>query len=118
MEEYKGKIPTNKNMVSTKALVVVIIVLFVSLILRYINVYTTFIEGFGYSLLIWTVVNVYDVVVMDICWFCHSPRFVFKGTEDIIKEYRNYAYHIKQGLLGQVIGTVVCLLIGVVVQFI
>ena len=37
-----------------------------------------------------TVVNLYDVIVLDIIWFCHDKHFVFNGTEDIIKEYHNY----------------------------
>ncbi len=118
LKEYKDKIPTTQNKVITKSLVSIIIITIVSLILRYINGYTTFIEGFGYSLLIWTIVNIYDVLVMDISWFCHSPKFIFKGTEDIIHEYRNYWFHIKEGLIGQAIGTIICLVIGVVIQFI
>ena len=52
--------------------------------LRYINGYTTFLEGFGYGFLLWTVVNLFDAVVLDIIWFCHDPQFVIKGTEDMI----------------------------------
>lgn len=118
MEEYKDKIPTTQNKVLTKGFVAIVIVILVSLILRYINGYTTFREGFGYSLLIWTIVNIYDVVVMDIIWFCHSPKFIFEGTEDIKKEYRNYWFHVKEGLIGQVIGTIICIVIGLVVGFI
>ena len=118
MEEYKDKIPTTKNKIVAKLLASVMIVILVSLILRYINGYTTFIEGFGYSLLIWTIVNIYDAVVMDIIWFRHSPEFVFKGTEDMIKEYHNYWFHIKESLKGEVIGAIVCVIIGLVIQFI
>lgn len=118
MEEYKDKIPTTKNMLAAKLTAAILIVVIVSLILRYINNYTTFMDAFKYSLLIWTVVNIYDVIVMDILWFCQSDRFVFKGTEDIRHEYRNYWFHIKGGIIGQVIGTIVCLVIACVVGFI
>lgn len=118
MEEYKNKIPTTQNKVVAKSFVALAIIVIVSLILRYVNNYTTFIEGFGYSLLIWTIINIYDAVVMDICWFCHSKKFVFKGTEDMINEYRNYWFHIKESLIGEVIGAIVCVIIGVVIQFI
>ena len=118
MKEYKDKIPTTQNKVVAKSFVAVMIIIIVSLILRYVNGYTTFKEGFLYSLLIWTVVNIYDVVVMDILWFCQSPKFIFKGTEDIIKEYKNYWFHIKEGLIGQIIGTIICLAIGLVIQLI
>lgn len=118
LEEYKDKIPTNKNKLLAKSIAALIIIVLVSLILRYINEYTTFMQGFGYSFLIWTIVNAYDAIVMDICWFCHSPEFVFKGTEDMTKEYHNYWFHIKESLKGEVIGVIVCLIIGLVIQFI
>lgn len=116
--KYKDKIPTNKNKVVTKSMVALSIVILFSLILRYINGYTTFIEGFGYSLLIWTVVNIYDAVFMDIIWFCHSKKLIIEGTEDMVKEYHDYWFHIKQSMIGEIIGSVVCILIGLVVQFI
>mgnify|MGYP003414522236 CR=1 FL=1 len=97
---------------------IVFIIVIVSLILRYVNGYTTFIEGFGYGFLIWTIVNAYDAIVMDILWFCQSPEFVFKGTEDMKKEYKNYWFHIKESLKGEVIGGIVCVIIGLVIQFI
>ena len=118
MEEYKDKIPTTKNMIGAKFTASIMMVIIVSLILRYINNYTIFIDAFKYSFIIWTVVNIYDVVVMDILWFCQSDRFVFKGTEDIRHEYRNYWFHIKGGIIGQVIGTIVCLVIACVVGFV
>ena len=118
MEEYKDKIPTTKNKVAAKLTAAIMIVIIVSLILRFVNGCTTFMEGFGNALLIWTIVNIYDAVVMDIIWFCHSPEFVFKGTEDMIKEYRNYWFHIKESLKGEVIGALVCVVVGVVIQFV
>ena len=118
MEEYKDKIPTTKNKIVAKSLAAILIVIIVSLILRYINGYTTFIEGFGYSLLIWTIINIYDAVVMDIMWFCHDPYFVFKGTEDMEKEYHNYWFHIKESLKGEVIALLVCAIVGLIIQFI
>lgn len=48
LEEYKDKIPTEKNKIFTKITASVLIVIIVSLILRYINGYKTFIEGFGF----------------------------------------------------------------------
>jgi len=106
----------NKNKKLTKLLVAIIIIILVSLILKYVNGYTTFKERFLYSLLIWTIINIYDVMVMDIIWFCHSPKFIFKGTEDIKKEYKNYYYHIKQGLIGQIIGIIICFIIGLIIH--
>ena len=118
LDEYKGKIPTNKNKVVAKTFAALIIVIIVSLILRYVNGYATFNEAFFHSVIIWTVVNLYDVVIMDIMWFCHDKRFRFKGTEDMEAEYTNYMFHIKEGLKGEIIGVSVCIIIGLVVHFI
>lgn len=48
--------------------------------------YETFIESFRYGFLLWTIVNLYDVIVLDIIWFCHDKYFVFKGTEDMVSD--------------------------------
>lgn len=118
MKEYQDKIPTTKNQILAKSTVAITIIILVSLILRYVNGYTTFKEGFGYSLLIWTIINIYDVIVLDILWFCQSKKFIFKGTEDISHEYRNYFFHIKEGFIGELLGTIICLIIGIIIKFI
>ena len=118
LEEYKDKIPTTKNKVFAKVIASILIIIIISLILRYVNGYATFIEGFGYGFLLWTIVNIYDAVVMDIIWFCHDPYFVFKGTEDMKKEYHDYLFHIKESLKGEVLALIICTIVGLVIQFI
>ena len=118
LDEYKDKIPTQKNKVFAKSVASILIIAIISLILRYVNGYRTFIEGFGYGFLLWTIVNIYDAVVMDIIWFCHDPYFVFKGTEDMVDEYHNYWFHIKGSLIGEVLALVICVIVGLVIQFI
>ena len=118
LDEYKDKIPTQKNKIFAKSLASILIIIIISLILRYVNGYTTFIEGFGYGFLLWTIVNIYDAVVMDIIWFCHDPYFVFKGTEDMVDEYHNYWFHIKGSLIGEVLALVICAIVVLVIQFI
>ena len=80
LEMYKDKIPTTQKKVAVKVIFSIMVIVVISLILRFVNGYTTFIEGFGYGFLLWTIVNIYDAVVIDICWFCQNPRFVFEGT--------------------------------------
>ncbi len=95
-----------------------LIVVVISLVLRFINGYTTFLEGFGYGFLLWTIVNLFDAIVLDIIWFCHDPYFVFKGTEDMTDEYHNYWFHIKGFFIGEALALIVCTLAGLVIQFI
>jgi len=118
LKEYKNQIPTTKNKIFAKLLASVLIIIIISLILRFINGYTTFIEGFGYGFLLWTIVNIYDALIIDICWFCRNPKFIFKGTEDMIKEYQNYWFHIKESLKGELIALIVCAIVGLIIEFI
>lgn len=118
LPEYQDKIPTQKNKLAAKLTASVLFVALLALILRYINEYTTFLQSFGYGFLLWTVVNLWDAVVLDILWFCHDPRFVLKGTEDMVEEYHNYRFHIKGFLIGEALALIVCALAGLVVQFV
>ena len=116
LEEYKDKIPTQKNKLAAKLGASVLFVVVLSLLLRYVNGYTTFLQAFGGGFLLWTAVNLWDAVVLDIIWFCHDPRFVFKGTEDMVSDYHDYWFHIKGFFIGEALALVVCALAGLVVQ--
>ena len=118
LDEYKDKVPKTKNKVAAKLIASVLFLIIIALILRLINGYTTFLESFKYGFLLWTVVNLYDALVLDIIWFCHDPHFVFKGTEDMKKEYHNYWFHIKGFFIGEVLALVICSLAGLLVQFV
>lgn len=86
--------------------------------MRFVNGCTTFAQAFAGGFVLWTIVNLYDALVLDILWFCHDPYFVFKGTEDMVEEYHNYWFHIKGFFIGEALALVVCALAGLVVQFV
>ena len=117
LDEYKDKIPTQKNKLAAKLVACLLFVAVLSLLLRYVNGYTTFLQAFGYGFLLWTIVNLWDAVVLDILWFCHDPHFVFKGTEDMVRDYHDYWFHIKGFFIGEALALVVCALAGLVVQY-
>lgn len=118
LEEYRDRIPTQKNKLAAKVLASILFIIILSLILRYINGYTAFLHAFSYGFLLWTIVNVWDVVVLDILWFCHDPHFVFKGTEDMVSEYHDYWFHIRGFFVGEVLALIVCAVSGMFVQFV
>ena len=118
LKEYKDKIPTQENKIAAKIIASIIFLIVICIILRYINGYTTFMQSFGFGFLLWTIVNLYDAIVLDIIWFCHDKYFVFKGTEDMIKEYHNYWFHIKGFFVGEALALIICSLAGVIIQFI
>ena len=116
LDMYKDKIPTQKNKLAAKLGACVLFVVVLSLILHYINGYTTFTQTFGYGFLLWTIVNLWDAIVLDILWFCHDPHFVLEGTEDMVSDYHDYLFHIKGFFIGEAPALVVCALAGLVVQ--
>ena len=118
LPQYQNQIPTQKNKIAAKLGASVLFIIILSLILRYVNGYTTFREGFGRGFLLWTIVNAWDAIVLDICWFCQDPRFVFPGTEDMVEEYHNYWFHIKGSLMGEGIALIICAIVGLIIQFV
>ena len=118
LDEYKNKIPTQENKIVTKIIALILFLVIICVILRYINGYTTFLESFIYGFLLWTIVNLWDVVVLDIIWFCHDKYFIFKNTEDLINEYHNYWFHIKGFFIGEILALVVCFIAGLIIHFI
>ena len=118
IEEYKDKIPTNENKIFTKVFASIIFLIIICLVLRFINGYETFKDSFINGFLLWTIVNLWDLIVLDIIWFCHDKHFVFKGTEDMVEEYHNYWFHIKGFFIGEVLALIICSLAGLIIQFI
>ena len=116
LDDYKDQIPTQKNKLIAKVGASLLFVVILAVILRFINGYTTFLQAFFYGFLLWTIVNAYDAIVLDIIWFCHDPRFVLKGTEDMVEEYHNYWFHIKGLFIGEGLAIVVCAIAGLIVS--
>ena len=117
LAEYKNKIPTQENKIIAKLFASIIFLIIICLILRYINGYTTFKESFIYGFILWTIVNLWDLIVLDIIWFCHDKYFIFKGTEDMVDEYHNYLFHIKGFFIGEVLAIIICFLAGIIIHF-
>ena len=118
LKEYKDKIPTKENKLVAKTIASIIFLSILCIVLRYINGYKTFSESFIYGFLLWTIVNLYDALVLDILWFCHDKQFVFKGTEDMVEEYHNYWFHLKGFLIGEALAVIICSLAALIIHFI
>ena len=116
LEQYKNDIPTQKKKISVKLVASLIIIIVISLIMKYINGYNSFLDGFKYSFIIWSIINWYDAIVLDCIWFCHDKQFIIKGTEDMVDEYHNYWFHIKGSIIGEIIGLFICLIVGMIVS--
>ena len=118
IQKYEDKIPTNKNKIVIKIFASIIFLIIICIVLRYINGYTTFLDSFKYGFLLWTIVNLWDVIVLDIIWFCHDEQFVIEGTEDMVDEYHNYLFHIKGFFIGEGLALIICAIAGLIIQFV
>lgn len=106
------QLPRSKAVYLKKGVFALVVAVLCALVVWLCNGARTFWQGAGITYLIWTVVNWYDALVIDILWFCHSKRFVIPGTEDMTADYHDYWFHIRGSLKGQVIGLPVALLVG------
>ena len=82
------------------------------LLVRYVNGCTTFWCGCLTAYALWVVVNWFDAIVLDCIWFCHDKHFVIPGTEDLVKDYHDYWFHIKGALIGMLLGIPAALVAG------
>lgn len=104
----------SKSDIIRKLIAIIVFGIILAFIVYKFNEVDTFIKGFGYSYLLWNIVNWWDAIFIDCVWFCHSKRVIIPGTEDM-KEYKDYLFHIKGSLKGMLFGIPVCLLVGVFV---
>lgn len=75
-----------------------------------------FLTGAIYSYIIWSVVNIFDAIVLDIGVFAKWKKVRLPGTEDMDKEYASNAWKsIKDGFFGILIGLPVACLCGVII---
>ena len=112
-------IPTTKKTYSKKDIIrktiaLIVYAIIFAIIINRFNGANSFMAGFINSYIIWLIIDWYDAFVLDCIWFCHSKRVRIPGTEDM-KEYKNYWFHIKQSLIGMILGIPACILVGMLV---
>lgn len=96
-----------------KVLAVIVLVILLSYLLRRLNKPATFLQAFRDAYIIWLAITWFDAFIVDCLWFCHSPKTRIPGTEDM-KEYHDYLFHIRQSLIGSLIGIPACLIVAAV----
>lgn len=84
------------------------------LLVRYVNGCSTFWSGCLTAYALWVVVNWWDAIVMDCLWFCHDKHFIIPGTEDMVKDYHDYWFHIRGALIGMLLGVPAALAAGLI----
>ena len=107
-----GNKPGGAAFYAKKVFAIVLFGVLMGRLVSSVNGCTTFWSGALTAYALWTVVNWYDALVMDCLWFCHDKHFVIPGTEDMVKEYHDYWFHIKGSLLGMLLGIPAALMAG------
>ena len=110
------KIRLSKREIIKKILAVIVLMILLAYVLKRFNHAESIAAGFINSYVIWLAIAWWDAIVIDCGWFCHSKRVIIPGTEGM-KEYKDYLFHIKESLIGSLIGLPVCLVIGLIVNF-
>ena len=98
-----------------KIIAFIIFIPLLAFIVYNFNGANTFANGFIDSYIIWLAVCWYDALILDCIFFCNIKRFRISGTEDM-KEYKNYWFHIKGSIRGNLIGIFACMLVGLLVM--
>lgn len=83
-----------------------------------VNRQFTFLAGFIQSYIFLNVFSLFDALVIDSIWFCHSKWWVIPGTEDMTEAYHDYAFHWKWVFLGLVSALPLALVTGGIVALI
>lgn len=80
-----------------------------------INKQHTFLDGFVQSYIFLNVFSLFDALVIDTIWFCHSKWWLIPGTEDLTEAYHDYAFHWKWFFIGLISAIPLSLIIGAIV---
>lgn len=111
--EKRDKQLSKKDLIKKSVAVIMLVVLAVFIMIK-VNHANTFLQGFGWTYIIWLAITWYDALILDCVWFCHSKKMRIPGTEDM-KEYHDYLFHIKASFIGTLIGIPACAVVGLFV---
>jgi len=118
LPQYKGTIKQREKVhISRKIFGLLFFVILLSGV-AYLSGCRSFGTTFVHVFILFVVVNVYDLVVLDWGIFCHSKKLRIPGTEDMEKEYKDYLFHVKGACIGILLGLVVALVSGVIIQLV
>ncbi len=105
---------TKKDIIRKVSALLIFVVVF-AFILKHFNSADTLWEGFRDSYLIWLIIDWYDALILDCIWFCHSKKVRIPGTEDMVEEYKDYLFHLKQSCIGMLLGLPACFMVGMII---
>jgi|AGTN01.2.fsa_nt_gi hypothetical protein len=116
LPQYQDRIPLKKSSDLEKKLPAAILLLTILSAVVWFSGVRGFAMGALYAFALCMAINLYDALILDTCYFCHSKRVRFPGTEDMVKEYENPKKHWVGFAWGTAISIVLALLVGGVIM--
>lgn len=116
IQDNDRKSSNTKKALKKKWPAIIVFGILLGALVFFVNDAHSFTTGFLTSYSLWLVVDWYDALILDIVWFCHSKSVRIPGTEDMLKAYHDYWFHIKGSLLGMLLGLPACLIAGLFCQ--
>ena len=108
----------NANAKKNKIVGILMMVVFSVFITCVVNRQFTFLDGFLQSYIFFNAFSLFDALVIDSIWFCHSKWWVIPGTEDMTEAYHDYAFHWKWFFPGLLLSLPLALIPGGIVALI
>jgi len=106
LPQYKDTFADTKKKNIFQKIAGAVIAVFLLAGLAYFSGKTCFISAFLHVFILFSVVNLYDLIILDFIIFAHSKKVVIPGTEDMVNEYKNPIHHIKSACKGIIISVV------------
>lgn len=108
----------NTNAKKNKIIGVLMMIVLSIFITCVVNKQFTFLDGFIQSYIFLNAFSLFDALVIDSIWFCHSKWWVIPGTEDMTEAYHDYAFHWKWFFLSLFLSIPLAAIMGGIVALI
>lgn len=115
LPQYKDYINGLERKNWKRKIVSVFLIAVILAVISFASGSNTFKTSFLHVFILFSSVNLYDLIVLDLIVFCHSKKLMIPGTEDMKEEYKNPTHHIIGALKGCAIGTVTSLISAFIV---
>ena len=110
LPQYKDSIQATEKKHISKKIAAVLASMVVLAAIAYFSGARTFQTAFVHVFILFTSVDLFDALVLDIGVFCHSRKLRIPDTEDMDKAYKDYAFHLVGAVKGIVLGAVLSLI--------
>ncbi|MBM6786028.1 hypothetical protein H6A33_07430 [Collinsella tanakaei] len=117
LPEYTGRIPKLKRTVARKVVVALVLAALLAGVALASGA-RNFTGAFGWCFALWTVVNLWDALVLDTLWFSWGRGVRIPGTEDLEDAYLDVRPHWIAFLAGEAIGLAVSIIAACLVAFV